>query len=461
MSLDTRTVICDNGSGFIKLALPLFPLFSVFHLEEGSKAKRAADSPAALHAGLTSTQPASATDPAEVAVDGPDTIFPNIIGSVRSRSLFYSAQYQDDAPYIGKRALANHYMLNLDRPIKRGIITDFEKMESVWEHTFLKELEIDPSEYDVIITEAANSHRRQTEKMVEIMFEKFEFRSVLVARPPVLSMYSVNRLTGVAVEIGESLTQVLPVNNGVCIPLGLQVEEVGGSDITDDLMNLLGKQAHELTMTHRREDINGIKEMLGYVAQDFAEESRAVQQETYLLPDGLQVRLASEKYICGERFFRLHGDGSKVGIHNLILQSIYRTPCIALNPDLLNVMKRNVVLGGGSTLFRGLAQRLTREMEDTMTDKEGKMMVYEGRGGRSAMIGGRMLSFCHDFREVTFGVLFNDEKCENMFEALVGTLMAARRRQILTFEGERLLDIHHHKVVIELKPTHPTPPAAH
>ncbi|KVH92046.1 hypothetical protein Ccrd_005925 [Cynara cardunculus var. scolymus] len=63
--------------------------------------------------------------------------------------------------------------------------------------------------------------------------------------------------------------------------------------------------------------------------------------------------------------------------------------------------------------------------------------------------------------KVTFGVLFNDEKCENMFEALVGTLMAARRRQILTFEGERLLDIHHHKVVIELKPTHPTPPAAH
>ncbi|KVH92053.1 Actin-related protein [Cynara cardunculus var. scolymus] len=37
-----------------------------------------------------------------------------------------------------------------------------KKTENVWEHTFLKELEIDPSEHDVIITEAGNSNRRQT-----------------------------------------------------------------------------------------------------------------------------------------------------------------------------------------------------------------------------------------------------------------------------------------------------------
>ncbi|XP_024964553.1 actin-like [Cynara cardunculus var. scolymus] len=108
-------------------------------------------------------------------------------------------------------------MLNLDRPIKRGISTNFEKTENVWEHTFLNELEIDPSEHDVIITEAANSHQRQTEKIVKLMLEKFEFRSVLVARPLVLSMYSVNRLTSNAVEIGESLTQILSVSNGISI----------------------------------------------------------------------------------------------------------------------------------------------------------------------------------------------------------------------------------------------------
>ncbi|XP_073527444.1 costars family protein ABRACL isoform X1 [Phyllobates terribilis] len=40
---------------------------------------------------------------------------------------------------------------------------------------------------------------------------------------------------------------------------------------------------------------------------------------------------------------------------------------------------------------------------------------------------------------VKFGVLFNDDKCANLFEALVGTLKAAKRRKIVTYSGELLL----------------------
>ncbi|PWS22515.1 hypothetical protein DKP78_17985, partial [Enterococcus faecium] len=40
---------------------------------------------------------------------------------------------------------------------------------------------------------------------------------------------------------------------------------------------------------------------------------------------------------------------------------------------------------------------------------------------------------------VKFGVLFNDEKCANLFEALVGTLRAAKRKKKITFQGELLL----------------------
>ncbi len=31
---------------------------------------------------------------------------------------------------------------------------------------------------------------------------------------------------------------------------------------------------------------------------------------------------------------------------------------------------------------------------------------------------------------VTFGTLFNDDKCANIFEALVGTLRAAKRKKV-------------------------------
>ena len=51
---------------------------------------------------------------------------------------------------------------------------------------------------------------------------------------------------------------------------------------------------------------------------------------------------------------------------------------------------------------------------------------------------------------VTFGVLFNDEKCANLFEAMVGTLRAAKRKKIIQYEGEMLLQGAHDDVPIVL-----------
>ncbi|WAR05229.1 ABRAL-like protein [Mya arenaria] len=51
---------------------------------------------------------------------------------------------------------------------------------------------------------------------------------------------------------------------------------------------------------------------------------------------------------------------------------------------------------------------------------------------------------------VTFGVLFADEQCANIFEALVGTLRAAKRKKVVTYEGELLLQGVHDNVPIKL-----------
>ncbi|XP_006013904.1 costars family protein ABRACL isoform X2 [Latimeria chalumnae] len=51
---------------------------------------------------------------------------------------------------------------------------------------------------------------------------------------------------------------------------------------------------------------------------------------------------------------------------------------------------------------------------------------------------------------VKFGVLFADEKCANLFEALVGTLRAAKKRKIITYEGQLLLQGTHDDVDIVL-----------
>lgn len=51
---------------------------------------------------------------------------------------------------------------------------------------------------------------------------------------------------------------------------------------------------------------------------------------------------------------------------------------------------------------------------------------------------------------VTFGVLFKDDRCANLFEAMVGTLRAAKRKKIIKYDGELLLQGVHDSVEIVL-----------
>lgn len=51
---------------------------------------------------------------------------------------------------------------------------------------------------------------------------------------------------------------------------------------------------------------------------------------------------------------------------------------------------------------------------------------------------------------VPYGVLFKDDHIADTFEALLGTLKAAKKKKILAFEGELLLQGVHDKVDIVL-----------
>jgi Costars len=51
---------------------------------------------------------------------------------------------------------------------------------------------------------------------------------------------------------------------------------------------------------------------------------------------------------------------------------------------------------------------------------------------------------------VLFGELFDDDDVSNYYEALVGTLKAAKKRGLITFQGQMLLKGPHDKVKITI-----------
>ena len=50
----------------------------------------------------------------------------------------------------------------------------------------------------------------------------------------------------------------------------------------------------------------------------------------------------------------------------------------------------------------------------------------------------------------TYGQLFDDDVVQNTFEALMGTLKAAKKRDLINYEGQLLLQGVHNHVEIEI-----------
>lgn len=60
---------------------------------------------------------------------------------------------------------------------------------------------------------------------------------------------------------------------------------------------------------------------------------------------------------------------------------------------------------------------------------------------------------------VKFGVLFSDDRCANIFEALVGTLKAAKKKKVVDFKAELLLQgVHDNEDIVLLKEWDATSP---
>ena len=100
-------------------------------------------------------------------------VFPSIVGSCGQDS---SAGKRE--VYVGSEAQSMRSLLNLEWPVKRGIVTCFDSMERIWHHTFYNELRVNPEERPVVLTEAPLNDRTMREKMAEFMFETFKVPTV-------------------------------------------------------------------------------------------------------------------------------------------------------------------------------------------------------------------------------------------------------------------------------------------
>jgi actin-related protein 2 len=91
---------------------------------------------------------------------------------------------------VGDKAAALRSFLDIKYPLDNGIIRNWEDMMHLYDYTFDEKLKITPGDCRIMLTEAPLNPKKNREKMVEVMFEKYGFNSVYISIQAVLVLYA-------------------------------------------------------------------------------------------------------------------------------------------------------------------------------------------------------------------------------------------------------------------------------
>eukprot|EP00897_Mesotaenium_endlicherianum_P010570 jgi/Mesen1/9541/ME000064S08887 len=311
--------------------------------------------------------------------------------------------------FIGNEAnqAARAGAYTLSNPIKHGQVDNWDTMERFWQQCIFNYLRADPEDHYFLLTESPLTPPEHREYSAEIMFETFNVAGLYIAVQAVLALaagYTATQapLTGVVVDSGEGVTHVVPVSDGYVIGSSIRSIPIAGRDITAFIQQLMRRREQEYGK-HDKDPRKYHKTWSAKSSKTGHPFTCDIGYEQFLAPEAVGGLVRCSHFLAGPfavvrsgvREWELFdvivvaasGAGAIIKCIVVAVVAVVTSAVVLFSPEIYSsdftlslpevvdrciqtspidtrrALYKNIVLSGGSTMFKDFGRRLQRDLK--------------------------------------------------------------------------------------------------
>lgn len=234
--------------------------------------------------------------------------------------------------------------------------------ETVLNYVFKNKLGVETKDHSVLIGRSLPHVQQNQEKLVELLFEKFQIHRALLPLNNVLSLFASGKLTGLVMELGAGTSYCVPIYEGFPLKGFIMSSDVTGNKLTEFFMNLLSKHSCA-AVTQDPVLAETIKEAVCCVAPNLFTALSDPPESVYTLPDGTELRIGREKHQCPEAMFSPNLIPCITKSIPAVISDCIKKLHTIRGEKYTTSLVQNIMLSGGGSKFTNICERVKVELD--------------------------------------------------------------------------------------------------